>query len=253
MTLVSEILQQGYRESNIIAAGQTPKAHELTEGLSRLQNIVTAAYGFEVGEEFSDWPLGLEGVNVASDAGMWTADLWIWPRINARMIAASDSPQTVYLPVRPYDGSRIALIDPASRLADAPVTVDGNGRSIEGGNNFIANTDGLRKLWFYRADLGSWVSITPIALTDPFPFPPEFDDYFITKLAMRINPRYGRTMAEESVASLEEMLGKLRARYRQSESVGVDPALMRTSGLYNADMSGGAFAPSAIGDRGWMG
>lgn len=252
MTTVAEIIEEAFRESSLTAELQSATPTQTTQALARLQSVVSSAYGFEVGEPLSDWPIGLEGVVFPADV-LWEEVYWQRPRINVRLIAASDTPQTVYLPERPYDGSRIALIDPASRLAAAPVTLNANGRTVEGAQTLLVNTDGTQKIWFYRADLGNWTPITPLGYTDTFPFPAEFDDYFITQLAMRLNPRYGRSMTQESHEAMARSLSLLQARYRQSENVGVDPALLRVSEQY--DMNGnrlGRYSPWVSGNHGWM-
>jgi hypothetical protein len=48
------------------------------------------------------------------------------------------------------------------------------------------------------------------------PWPPEFDDLFIIKLALRLNPRYGQIMHPGSVQVLKELMTKFSARYSQS-------------------------------------
>lgn len=253
MTTVAEIVEEAFRESQLLNELQSATPTQTNLALSRLQNAVSSAYGFEVGEELSDWPIGTEGLHNPRGV-VWQRLEWERPRINSRMIAASAEAQTVYLPSNPYDGSRISLIDPASRLAAYPITLDAQGRTIENATTFVANTDGLQKTWFYRADRGNWTPITPLAFTDDFPFPAEFDEYFITSLAMRLNPRYGRSMTAESIAALQRSVTLLQARYKQSESVGVSEALLNLSAHYNGGDDrarpyyGGA---EQAGDRGW--
>lgn len=250
MTTVAEIIEEAFRESSLTAELQSATPTQTSQALARLQNVVSSAYGFEVGEPLNDWPIGTEGIKFPTEV-LWERLYWERPRINVRLIAASAEAETVYLPERPYDGSRLGLIDPASRLAGAPITLDGNGRTIEGAQSLVINTDGIQKIWFYRADLGNWTPVAPLAFVDDFPFPPEFDDYFITQLAMRLNPRYGRSMTQESLEALSRSLTLLQARYRQSENVAVDPALIRVSEHYNSgDNLNGYYYPG-MGDRGW--
>lgn len=253
MTTVAEIIEDAFRESQLLNELQSATPRQTEQALGRLQNVVSSAYGFEVGEELTDWPIGTEGLR-APFADGWVEFMWQRPRINARMIAANAEPQTIYLPANPYDGSRMALIDPASRLAAAPITLDAQGRTIENAATFVADTDGLQKTWFYRADLGNWTPITPLTYANDFPFPSEFDDYFITSLAMRLNPRYGRTMTAESLAALQRSMTLLQARYKQSENIGVDPALMLLAPQYNGgDTRAQMYYGNSeqLGDRGW--
>lgn len=252
MTVVSSLIRSAYREGNIVALTQTPSDLENNDALDRLQAIVSSVYGFEVGEPLVDWPIGLEGVQWPNTF-VWTDSMWQRGMINTRLIAASTTPQTYYLPANTFNGSRVALIDPANRLAAAPITIDGNGRTIEGNLTFTANTNGLTKMWFYRSDLGNWVNLTPLALTDEFPFPIEFDDYFITHLAMRLNPRYGRSMGADSVAVLNRALARLQAMFKQPGITPTDPALIFLSEHYNATNNLRGLAAQQIGDRGFWG
>jgi hypothetical protein len=155
-----------------------------------------------------------------------------YPLINTRIIADSSEAQTLYLPPDQQDGSRIALIDPGSRLGGAPITLDGNGRTIEGQATVTINTPGANMTWFYRADLGNWALLSELtgAEDEEFPFPYEFDDYFITRTAMRINPRFGRSLGEASVVELEMTLRKLRARYRQPVDIPTDLGVLMLTG-----------------------
>ena len=212
MTLTSAIIQSAYRESNLIAIGASPNTGQSAEALARLNVLVAGVYGNEVGDPLLDWPLGNEGELLQSG---WSQGQWAYPIINTRLIANSDSAQELWLPPNPPAGARVALIDPSNRLAGAPVTVNGNGRTVEGAASVLLNTNGLSRAWFYRDDLGDWVLLNELTGVDPeeFPFPMEFDDYFITRLAMRLNPRYGRSLGQESLAEMGLVLNKLRARY----------------------------------------
>lgn len=240
MTLTSDIITDAYRESNLIAIGATPNAAQVAEGLRRLNVIVSGVYGYEVGEPLNDWPIGKQGL---VDEIVWERPSWQYPPSNVRFIAASNEPETVYLNPNPADGARVALIDPLSRLATYPITLDGNGRAIEGSASVTLNTDDLVRTWLYRAEIGQWLRLSDLdgAIDEEFPFPKEFDDFFTTRLAMRLNPRYGRQMSEESAAELIAIRDKIKARYRQPTTVWGDPgAAMLTSN----------FSPYLFGQQG---
>jgi hypothetical protein len=184
MTTASDIITAAYRESNLVAAGASPTSVEQAEGLTRLNAILAATPGFQVGEEVSDLNLG--GENDQS----WVLQEFV-PE-NVRLVLNIDSGQTLQLHPRPYEGQRLAIVDVAGTLATAPLVLDGNGRRIEGATSVTLDTNGLSRQWFYRADTGSWHRLTGLALDDAMPFPEEFDDYFAILLSMRLNPRHGR-------------------------------------------------------------
>lgn len=247
MTLTSGIIQAAYRESNIIMAGASPTDTQTAEALARLNSIVSAALGHEIGRDIFDWPVGQEGVTTL-DETYWSASEWAYPPANVRLIAASADAQTIYFHPQPSDGARMTLIDPGARLAAAPITVDGNGRTIENAATQTVSVDNSNKVWLYRGDLGDWKLLSTLTAVDPedFPFPIEFDDYFITMLAARVNPRYGRALSELTVMALESSLTKLRARYRQAVSVSSDLGDMALAQQYGS----GRFRSAQDGDRG---
>lgn len=110
----------------------------------------------------------------------------------------------------------MGIADPFGRLASVPVSLDANGRTIEGTATITLDQNGMFREWFYRADLGDWVRLTEKADTDEMPFPADFDNFFITLLAIRLNPRYGRAMDEQSATIYRSERRKFVARYLQS-------------------------------------
>ena len=246
MTQVSEIVEQAFRES-ITDVTQHPTPTQFNEGLDRLNKLVKSVYGTEVGQPLEDWPLGTAGTDPEDPS--WVEALWAYPAPNSRLVVALATSQAVYLPQDPMDGARMGIIDPRATLAATPVTLYGNGRSIEGAATLVINTNSTSKEWLYRADLGNWTVLSTLAATDDFPFPEEFDDFFITMLAMRLNPRYGRSLDEASIVTLDRSRSKLRARYRQRSIVGVDPGLTNTTVGYGSIRGQRTVRPSRFG---WM-
>ena len=229
MTLVSDIIQQAYRESNLIALGATVSSNQETEALKRLNVLVLSVLGQEAGVKFTDIPVGDGNV---SDAGLavasWDEDTPL--PANSRVVANLEGATTLYLPPNPEDGARLAVTDASENLATYNLTLNGNGRLIESATTAVLSTSGLARQWLYRADAGDWKLVTDFVAADEFPFPPEFDDYFITLLAMRLNPRYGRTLGEESAAALAKARTAFRNRYRQTQARVADDAYMLTTG-----------------------
>lgn len=246
MTLTLKIITDAYREGNLIAIGKEPTAPQVTEGLDRLKPLVLGVFGFEVGEQFMDWRIGNEGTT--NEDMIWDSQRWAYPPANTRLIADSAEAQTIWLLPDPSDGARMQVVDPNNRLAAAPITLHGNGRGIDGGESVVISTSGTTAIYFYRADRGEWVLLTDLAgeVDEEFPFPQEFDDYFITRLAMRLNPRYGRSMAEASLVWMNDVQSRIRARYRQTvPTLGPLGAAALTSGYGNNRLGGGSY-----GDRG---
>lgn len=216
MTLISSILLDAFREGNILPLGRAPNANQSAEALRLLNSSFTGIYGGDAGEALTDWPLGNFGRESPGYDLAYTDDTINHPALNRRLIALNEAARTVYLPLQPQDGARMGIADPFGRLAAFPVTLDANGRTIESTPTLVLNTDGLNQEWFYRADLGDWVKLTQLADDDDMPFPAEHDDFFITLLALRLNPRYGREMDQQSALIYKAGRRKFVARYLQS-------------------------------------
>lgn len=229
MTLVSDIIQQAYRESNLIASGASASTNQETEALKRLNVLVLSVLGQEAGRKLTDVLVGDGNVTFSGFVpATWNEDTPL--PANARIVANIEAATTLYLNPAPEDGARLALIDASANLATYNLTLTGNGRLIESATTLVLSDDSLARQWFYRADLGDWRRVTDFVAADEFPFPPEFDDYFITLLAMRLNPRFGRSLGEESAAALARSRTAFRNRYRQTVTRSADAALMMTGG-----------------------
>jgi hypothetical protein len=222
------ILEDAHRESNITPMGATLNATQITESLRRLKALIASALGDDIGHPLEDWPVGV--ANYDDSMSGWSSADWAYPRSNVRLVLNIDSVQSIYLPFQPEDGARIALVDSGGNLATYNVTVYGNGRKVEGAASVTLSTDGESREWFYRADLGDWKLVSELAdETVDMPFPSEFDDYWVMRLAMRLNPRYGRALTDESKARLAEVRNQIQARYTQRRRIHVEPGALQTN------------------------
>ena len=223
MTLVSAIISDAFRESNRVAAGKSPSAELLAEALVLLNRIVSSVMGWEVGENLAQWPVGVTGYDTLP-AGA-TLDVWRYPTPNVMLACNLTAATKIFLPQQPSDGARIAVQDLQNNFATYTLTLDGNGRQIEGAATLALTTNGLNRSWFFRADLGNWTRFSDLASTDTFPFPTEFDDYFITMLALRLAPRLGPQPSAATVAAMTRSRQQFVARYVQSQSLNLDRSI----------------------------
>lgn len=231
MTLASSIIQSAYRESEVVMKVSTADAIEIAEGLSLLNSLVLSVVGNEVGKELHDIALG-----GAYDQSQF---LTSWIPENVRLVLNLGTARSVSAHPRPYEGQRMAVADAANNLATRNLTISGNGRLVEGAASVVLNVNGMARQWMYRGDTGNWVRITSLAAGDEMPFPIEFDDYFITRLAMRINPRHSVSLTKETLAALQRAETQLRARYRRPRR----QQDMGSLGLLNSNGFGGCFDP----------
>jgi hypothetical protein len=207
MTLVSETITRAYRESQLIPLVQSPTTTEQNEALPLLSSLFLSCVGYEVGEDIRELNIG----------GLYDRSMYATPWIpeNVRLILNLSGAQTFKLDPMPYEGQRLAFADAGNNLATYNLTLDGNGRTIEGSSMLTLSTNGDARQWIYRSDTANWIKITGLQLTDTMPFPTEYDDYFIIGLAMRLNPRNGAATEKESLATYERIGNAIEARYRR--------------------------------------
>lgn len=219
MTLVSDIITDAFRRSNLIALGQTPNTAQGVEALRYLNRIVKSVFGNEVGEKLDAFPIGRHNISRPAGYPWWdtTPDAdWFFPVNGRAMLNLDDNTHIdLYLDPDPCIGARFAynLMDPGRGQS---VTIHGNGRYFTGVDTITINSaSALEAEYLYRDDLADWVKYAPIISSDTFPFPSEFDDFFITSLAMVINPSYGQMIDPQSTAVFKRSASQIRARYHQ--------------------------------------
>lgn len=257
MTIVQQIITDAYRQSNLLAIGESPSLGQQDEGLRYLNRIVKSVFGNEAGDPLEAFPIGRDNINRPAGYPWWNDvpdNDWFVPK-NIRVMLNIENPVSLYLHPDPDDGTRFAAIDVSNTLSTNNVTVYGNGRLIESGFTTVLNTDGVDREWFYRADLGNWMRYSPLEVADEFPFPEEFDDFFITLLAIRINPAYGQAIDEQSKFIFERASKQLKARYTQTEQQRSELGLLRMPKVAaDRDRWGDAYRfynPNNMFDKGW--
>lgn len=212
MTLVSQIIIDAYRESNLISITATPTALEQAEALRLLNQEVADVYGFECGEMLQTLPLG--NVSVVSPQGypwQWPADAFV--PLNANVVCNLPAAQTVNLHPDPQDGSRLAVVNVNSAVFN--LTLNANGRKIDGNPTLTLTDPTTQKEWIYDSASASWKIVLPLASTDQMPFPSKYDPLFTILLAARLNPRNGVQMDPQSQMKLSQMMKHFKAQYRQ--------------------------------------
>lgn len=229
-TLVSEIIVQAFREGNFTAVGESTTSEELAESVPRLNNIISAVFGFELGEVLRDYYIPqvldpeapLRYPLTPTGSGTTSTLVYANPPANSRLVVKITSDKTIYFPANPHDGSRMAYVDMGSTVT-ADMTLDGNGRLIEGSASLTSDLDAVTPVtfhgreWLYRADLGNWLLLEVLESTDTVPTPPKFDDLWVCGLAMRLAPRFQVQVDEVIAQRYADMLMRLKKQYKQSE------------------------------------
>lgn len=253
MTLISSIIKDAYRESNIFGLRKVPDTEQTAEALRLFNGNIRAIYGDDAGEGLVDWPLGTYNYESPNYGPPYTDYAIEHPTINRRLLVTNTEAKTIYLTPFPQDGARMAIADIFGRLSVVPVTINANGREIEGNPTLLLNVDGTFAEWFYRADLGQWVRIDALTEGDQNPFPDDFDNFFIIGLAMRLNPRYGRELDAQSATVFKAERTKFVARYLQSQPLEIDDSIswpFMSTQSYDQQRE---FSSNRAFNRGWYG
>lgn len=230
MSTVSEIITDAYRQSNLIAVGTLPSSAQQQEALRYLNRIVKSTLGNEAGEILEAFPVGRN--NVTKPEGFpWYGNTpggnWFLPE-NKRVMANLTQDTSIFLHPKPSDGARIGVSDISGNLSTYGLTLVGNGRTIEGSPSLVLTTDGLDREWLYDDTSGDWKRVSPLDdLNVDFPFPNDFDIYFICMLAGAINPAYDVQADGQVAMHYSRARTQLRARYHNTIPVGSEDGLVR--------------------------
>lgn len=224
-------MTRAFREGNLVPIRQSPTAAELDEALALLNAYMLSQFTLAVGDKLREWQV--PRVQYTADVNRVYpfqpgADLPLVPTYNTLVpdnsrIVWDGSEQHIYLAAKPQDGALVAtaLGSGAAIATYGTLTIDGNGRRIGADDTVeIERDDFTPARWFYRADLAQWQAIAPLALTDAMIFPDEFDDLWVCAAAIRLAPRYGKTVALATAERRTEMQLLLSTRYFQTFNTG---------------------------------
>jgi len=228
MTTLRAIVTKALRENGLIQLGTNPDNDEYSEAVGKLKTLIPSLLGAEGGESFQTLTFGLSGVTRTINASDYTS--WIRSNYipsNHRILFNHDQAETLYLVSNPQDGARFSVVGDFN--VDT-LTINANGRSIENSSSITLNTADVSREWMYRADLGGWSRITDLDDDDELPYPSEFEDLFITLLALRVSPQYGVDIAQGTMSFYNRTLKKFKSRYTQKRETSAELGLLNLSG-----------------------
>ena len=238
-TAVLKLLSDAYRENNLIPVGGTPTDNEQAEALDLFNQFCNGIFGYELGENLSDWqvPGALRTATVAANfpqlpypmdtdqnlqslpiANDLDANIYPYPPKNSRIIYGSASAanvNTIWFPERPENGSRMEVVCTAA--ATQPLVLDGNGRTINGALTVNLTPPFATLYFFYESSIADWSSIGQATLASNSPFPMHFDSLLVTAVGYRLCPRHGVEPRTGTTNEMAQALKRLKAYYRQTQ------------------------------------
>ena len=235
--LVQQAIDRAYREAAIKRIGDTPTVDEYNEGLDRLNGFLNSLFGAELSQILTDvqipirqrttnnpnatfnqgFPASLTGLDQPLGAVEDTSvDQYVLTP-NSRVLNRVTTPTTVYFPQNPGDGARVAIVNTG---AAATLTLDGNGRRINGADTQAFLTTSPNVTYFYRADLGDWKPVPEeLALTDELPLPASFDRLIICGTAISLTGLDEIQPTAGTMFMYNRLLSRAEERYYQREAV----------------------------------
>lgn len=228
MTQVAELVEKAFFEAGLTTELQHATPTQMSNAVDTLAGIVQFLYGTSVGEQLRPWLLGNYG-RAAQMQRTPPSNVLQFPPANSRLVATNEAALTINLPGNPSPGSLLAISDPHGRLAAYPVTLNGNGYTVESAATLVLNTNNASTLWLFRDDLSNWSRVTPLLAADDMPFPEEYDQMFIILMAMRLNPAYGRNISSVQTQFLKDFRQQFNARYVQSLPLQINTDISRMS------------------------
>lgn len=189
---VREIIRRALQMLRVVSPGETPSPDESADGLIAYNAMIAAYRGHGVGPALR--PM-LSSGGYARFGGLHTDT-------------------ALATPLDPFDGCRFGVSGACTVTSD---------RTIEGGTVTVPT------VWFFRADLDTWIVEADAAnLDDETQFPAAFDDGFAALLALRL-PDYGAEPSAALVVLADQAESRLLARYRPRINPGCDAGVLMMS------------------------
>ena len=230
--LVSEAVTYAYREANLRPIGSTPTTAEMSEGIYRLNALWEAFKGGEIGEQLSDWNLptvqrtatqntdfmnldysdNLTAFDQPGTSGNYGQNVGNWPAQNSRIVSRITADTVLWFPQFPSDGAHMGYADNG---ASATLTIDANGRKIEGALTITLVAGSEPREWLYRADRAEWVLQEELIASSDLPLPREFNDLFVCGLAIRLCALDTVKPQDSTLAAYTKILKRAITQYRQ--------------------------------------
>jgi len=224
MTTAADIINDAYREINVVPLGQTPSTDQSSEGLLLLNRLINNWFGHEFSQLLYDWQIPARTISEGSRENprdpydeRQSPGINPYPDAQSRVLVSATTNTTIFMPEYPSNGARIRVVNQGSTVN---LTLNANRRLIEDAASVVVDLSSVdEREWFYRADKGNWVRRADLAGDDEQPFAPEFDDLLVAGLAISLAPRYEKDVSNVTASKYLQDLNRFRAAYKQYTQV----------------------------------
>lgn len=217
MATARETIKKALRKLRVIGQGESPDSATLTDCLDYLNKLLAEIVGFG-----GSHPVLTKTISTSYEVS---------PREPAiRLLCRHDGALTVTLPsvdnMEIYDGMRLGVVDVSNNAATANITIARNQWLLEGATSDLTlSTNGINRLWMFRADLGDWKRATDLAVDDSLPFPTDLDTAMALILANEIGGEFGQQLRPSDLALAKAARLKLGAKYVKGVRMAPEPSV----------------------------
>lgn len=217
MATARETIKKALRKLRVIESGSNPTSAELTDCLDYLNKILAEIVGF--GGSYQ-----LRTKTISSSYELSPRD----PAI--RLLCRHSGALTVTLPsvtdMEIYDGMRVGVVDVSANAATYNITIARNEWLLEGAAaNLTLSTNGINRVWMFRADLGDWKRATDLAADDSLPFPTDLDNAMALILAQELGGEFGQQLRPSDAALAKTARLKLSSKYAPAVRMAPEPSV----------------------------
>lgn len=174
---VRDVIKRSGRLHGCWASGDDPTADEAADALISINSLKRALFGTVIGPRLS--PLALTGSAGQAESG--------------GEYQLPSGAFTLTAPLNPRSGARFGVVDANLGWTANPLTINRNGRLINGTNgNYLISTAGQNTRFWFRGDTGDWIIEGDFAnLDQAIEFPDPLIAYLPNMLAVVIAAEYG--------------------------------------------------------------
>jgi hypothetical protein len=188
--VVRDVIARAMRLNGSLASGDMPMADELTDALEAFNTMQRAWFGTIIGPRLT--AQSATGSSAQAENG------------GEYMIPGAAF--TLTAPAGPRAGARFGAVDATLDFATHNLTVDPNGRLIEGAAaNLVISANGDNRRWWFRGDVGGWVREADY--TDPsdaISFPDSLIAYMPYMLAVVLASEFNTELRADVLAGNAE-------------------------------------------------